>query len=123
MKRIASTLLEGVTLGTIDGQTFAPATGYISFFTLALYTIGLVLLPAKAGEEASLPQTDLLVEKYRQLPLVEQTLVREVILTDERARSSVEMKHKQIGSEITDMEEAYTVDQAPSEEPISPRKS
>ena len=33
-----------MSLGTIDLPAFAPATGYISFFTLALYVGGLVLL-------------------------------------------------------------------------------
>ncbi len=46
LKRLAGVLLEGVTLGTLDAQPFAPATGYISFFTLALYVCGLILLPA-----------------------------------------------------------------------------
>jgi hypothetical protein len=46
LKRVAGVLLEGVSLGTLDAQTFAPATGYISFFTLALYVAGLILLPS-----------------------------------------------------------------------------
>ncbi len=45
VQRLAGVLLEGVTLGTLDVERFAPATGYISFFTLALYVAGLVLLP------------------------------------------------------------------------------
>ena len=45
LKRLAGVVLEGVTLGTLDGQAFAPATGYVSFFTLALYVGGLALLP------------------------------------------------------------------------------
>jgi hypothetical protein len=44
LKRIAGALVQGVALGTLDAPTFAPATGYISFFTLALYTLGLVLM-------------------------------------------------------------------------------
>src|SRR5215212_1882428 len=44
LKRIAGALVEGVSLGTLDAQGFAPATGYISFFTLALYVAGLVLM-------------------------------------------------------------------------------
>lgn len=46
LKRIAGVALEGVTLGTLDAPAFAPATGYISFFTLALYVGGLALLPS-----------------------------------------------------------------------------
>jgi len=44
LKKIAGMVLQGVSLGTIDLPTYAPATGYISFFTLALYVAGLVLL-------------------------------------------------------------------------------
>ncbi|MFN2516433.1 MAG: hypothetical protein ABR556_09480 [Pyrinomonadaceae bacterium] len=49
LKRVAGALLQGVSLGTLDAPTFAPATGYISFFTLSLYVAGLFLL-AFAGE-------------------------------------------------------------------------
>src|SRR6266850_1930928 len=51
-KRVAGALIQGVSLGTLDAPTFAPATGYISFFTLALYVTGLFLLTfATDGEE------------------------------------------------------------------------
>ena len=53
LKRLAGALLEGATLGTLDAQPFAPATGYISFFTLLLYVGGLALIPyAAGGDEA-----------------------------------------------------------------------
>src|ERR671917_1748207 len=45
LKRLAGVVLEGATLGTLDAQPFAPATGYVSFFALALYVLGLALLP------------------------------------------------------------------------------
>lgn len=44
LKRLAGTLLQGVTEGTFDASGFAPATGYIAFFTLALYVGGLIVL-------------------------------------------------------------------------------
>jgi len=50
LRTIASTLLQGV---SIDVPAFAPATGYISFFALALYVTGLVLIaptPIRFGE-------------------------------------------------------------------------
>jgi hypothetical protein len=50
LKRVAGTLLQGVSLGTLDTPNFAPATGYISFFTLILYVTGLILL-AFAGND------------------------------------------------------------------------
>jgi hypothetical protein len=39
-------VLSGVTLGGIEYRPHAPATGYVAFLTLALYMIGLYLLPA-----------------------------------------------------------------------------
>ena len=78
LKRVAGTLLQGVAL---DAPSFAPATGYIAFFTLALYVAGLILLAfAVDGETAVV--TDTLLEKYRQLPAAERLAVREAILDD-----------------------------------------
>jgi len=44
LKSLAGALLQGVSLGTLDTPAFSPATGYISFFSLALYVAGLLLL-------------------------------------------------------------------------------
>jgi hypothetical protein len=66
LKRVAGTLLQGVTEGTLDGLSFAPATGYIAFFTLTLYVVGLVLL-AFAGNGPNV-ETLSVVEESRQLP-------------------------------------------------------
>src|ERR1043165_8825272 len=44
LKRLTGALVSGVTLGTFDAEQFAPATGYISFFTLALFLVGLILV-------------------------------------------------------------------------------
>jgi hypothetical protein len=89
LKRLAGALLEGFTQGTLgESETFAPTTGYISFFTLALYVIGLVLLPAApeadsiaASEKAA---TQNLIAQYQQLPLEERVLVHEEIVQMER---------------------------------------
>lgn len=52
-RRLAAALFEGVTQGTLgEAQAFAPSTGYLSFFTLALYLLGLVLLPPAPEDEA-----------------------------------------------------------------------
>src|SRR2546429_2801631 len=51
LKKVAGVLLQGVSLGTLDAPAFAPATGYISFFTLALYVAGLLLLTFTSGRE------------------------------------------------------------------------
>lgn len=54
-RKITGLVLEGVSLGALDVPNFAPLTGYISFFALVLYVVGLVgLLP---GVEPPLQQT------------------------------------------------------------------
>jgi hypothetical protein len=53
LKRIAGTLVQGISLGTLDAPPFAPATGYISFFTLALYISGLLLIMLAEQTETS----------------------------------------------------------------------
>jgi hypothetical protein len=44
-RKLTGLILEGISLGSLDVPNFAPATGYISFFALALYVIGLSSLP------------------------------------------------------------------------------
>lgn len=52
LTRIAGVLAQGVSLGTLDAPNFAPATGYISFFTLAVYISSLLMVTA--SEQAPL---------------------------------------------------------------------
>lgn len=82
LKRIAGALLEGVSLGTIDVPAFAPATGYISFFTLALYVAGLALL-SPAPRELQDVDTRKLLEAYAKLAPQDRFTVREA-LTEQR---------------------------------------
>jgi hypothetical protein len=84
-KRLASALLEGVTLGSLGGESLAPATGYISFFTLALYVCGLLLLsPAPEEDLTQTTRADEVVRAIRQLPPDEREQVCAAILDDER---------------------------------------
>jgi len=90
LKRVAGTLLQGVTAGLLDAPSFAPATGYIAFFTLGLYVAGLILLAfAFTGDasEASMI-THPVVEEYRQLTAAERLAVREAIMDDEPFKTS-----------------------------------
>jgi hypothetical protein len=59
LKRVAASLLQGVTLGSLDAPTFAPATGYISFFALALYVGGLLLLAFAPQDDDKLERVQL----------------------------------------------------------------
>jgi hypothetical protein len=91
LKRLAGALLEGFTQGTFGAQErYAPATGYISFFTLALYVLGLVLLPPApdASDATSAPEqaTDALAVRFRQLSDEERALLLAEILRTERGR-------------------------------------
>ena len=51
LKQIAGTLVQGISLGTLDAPVFSPATGYISFFTLGLYITGLFVV-SLSGERS-----------------------------------------------------------------------
>ena len=44
-RRVVTALLEGAA-GPLQGEPTAPLAGYVAFATLAMYMIGLVLLPA-----------------------------------------------------------------------------
>jgi len=83
LKRVAGTLLQGVSLGTLDAPSFAPATGYISFFTLTLYVAGLILLAFAGKDETDIIITHPVVEEYRQLPAADRLAVRDAILDDQ----------------------------------------
>jgi hypothetical protein len=80
LKRLAGGVLEGVSL---DAPAYAPATGYVSFFTLALYVGGLALLPpAPGGEPEPAATADDFVSAYAQLPPAERAHVRETLLNE-----------------------------------------
>ena len=74
LSRLTSTLLEGVTFGALAPEPFAAATGYISFFALALFVAGLVLLPSAPEAVSPLsararPAVPNYVEPHRVEPL------------------------------------------------------
>jgi hypothetical protein len=79
MGRVAAALLQGVSLGTLDVPAFAPATGYISFFTVVLYVGCLMLVPAAPGGD----EVRQLARAYRQLGDRERARLREAIAEDE----------------------------------------
>jgi len=86
LKRLTGTLLQGVTEGTLDAPSFAPATGYIAFFTLSLYVGGLILLAfVDSGQAmgATPSLTHPVLENYGTLPTGDRPAVSEGILDDQ----------------------------------------
>lgn len=78
LKKLAGVVLEGISLGTLDAPRFAPATGYISFFTLALYVTSLMLLtPQPEGPDDE--EARKIVRAFRKLDAREQLRVRAAI--------------------------------------------
>ncbi|HUG52661.1 MAG TPA: hypothetical protein VMR21_03640 [Vicinamibacteria bacterium] len=47
-RRLFTLLMEGASAGRLEGEPTAPLAGYVAFTTIALYMVGLVLLP-RAG--------------------------------------------------------------------------
>ena len=62
LKRLTGALVSGVTTGTLDAPAFAPATGYISFFTLGLYIVGLMFVGFSSQPRTENEQELLLLE-------------------------------------------------------------
>jgi hypothetical protein len=49
LKSVLQAMLEGITLGTLTQDPLHPITGYIAFATVALFLIGIFLLPHQRG--------------------------------------------------------------------------
>jgi hypothetical protein len=60
LKRALLVVLEGVTLGTLTQNVFHESTGYVAFFTIALFIVGLAVLPS-GTYVTSPPSSDLIV--------------------------------------------------------------
>ena len=79
MGRLGAALLQGASLGTLDVPAFAPATGYISFFTVVLYVAGLMLVPPAPGGD----QVRRLARAWLRLGPDDRARLREAIAQDE----------------------------------------
>lgn len=77
LRRLVGFAVEGITLGALAGEPHAPATGYLSFFTLALYVLGLFMLPPSpdsgVGRERAAASDA--AEALRRLPPAERAAV------------------------------------------------
>jgi hypothetical protein len=88
LRRLTASMLEGVALG---GPAYAASTGYVSFFTLALYVGGLFLLPPSPADETDVEESRAaaLVSDLKQLPARERALAIEE-LSRETEREGVD---------------------------------
>jgi hypothetical protein len=83
LRRVAAALFEGLTEGTVgERQAFAASTGYVSFFALALYILGLVLV-APAPDEGDEPRALRLVKEYREIPEADRARFRAFVLGEQ----------------------------------------
>jgi hypothetical protein len=120
LKRLAGALLEGVSLGTLDVGNFAPATGYISFFTLALYVGALLLMtPAPVADEDE-AEARHLARAFQKLSPSERARVRAEI---ERAPADEAVEAERAIAQLTDGELTAEALGLPSEETAVTRKS
>jgi hypothetical protein len=60
LKRVLQAMLEGITLGTLTQDPMRPITGYLAFLTVALYLIGVSLLP----HDRAVPSSDTQIGPY-----------------------------------------------------------
>ncbi|HEX8161928.1 MAG TPA: hypothetical protein VF538_08655 [Pyrinomonadaceae bacterium] len=88
LRRVAGALVEGLTQASLGEQTtVAPANGYVSFFALALYVVGLLLFPSTPDDALTDVTHDLRgVEDYRRLPAGGRDDARAEILREELKR-------------------------------------
>ena len=121
LKRIAGVLLEGVSLGTLEADRFAPATGYISFFTLALYVGGLLLMtPAPADGTDTEEGEKHILRAYGKLSPVERRRVLAALGQESAAERAVEAE--EVILELTDGNLTADAMGLPSEETVVARK-
>jgi hypothetical protein len=86
LRRLTAAALEGFALG---GPAYAASTGYVSFFALALYVLGLFLLPPSPSGEIDEDENRSveLVQSLKQLPARERALVIEELSRETEKRS------------------------------------
>ena len=97
-RRLLGVVLEGASLGTLDAPSFAPATGYVSFFALALYVGALALIPPAPDEGDGLRR---LLADGRRLPPEERALLRDALAGDDLYADSAESVDVPAVSKIT----------------------
>lgn len=104
LRKLAGVVLEGISLGSLAPQKFAPATGYISFFTLALYVTALILLTPQPEIESE-EEAEKVVRAYRRLGHQDQLDARRMILSAQADREQLETDDNSLHAEVESVEE------------------
>ena len=81
-RRLAGALFEGLSLGTLEVPAVAPATGYISFFTLALYVAGLALVAPTPDDHGEVRR---MLREASQLPSGERRALLDALEEEEES--------------------------------------
>jgi hypothetical protein len=79
-KYILQTLMQTASLGALDFETFAPATGYLGFATVALYIIALYLIAPRVDRTEELLY-NIFIERYKLSPVERRRLLAAVAET------------------------------------------
>jgi hypothetical protein len=86
-KYMLQKLMQTASLGTLEYEVFAPATGYLGFASVLLYTLGLYLIAPRVDRAEELLY-NIFIERYRLTPVERRRLlaaVAEAASRDERA--------------------------------------
>jgi hypothetical protein len=83
-KYILQKLMQTASLGTLDFEVFAPATGYLGFATVALYIITLYLIAPRVDRAEELLY-NIFIERYKLAPVERRRLLAAVAETALRA--------------------------------------
>jgi hypothetical protein len=79
-KYILQTLMKTATLGALEYEAFAPATGYLAFATVALYLLALYSIAPRVGSAEELLY-QVFAERYRLTPVERRRLLAAVAET------------------------------------------
>src|SRR5215831_8036286 len=92
-KYILQELMKTASLGALDYQAFAPATGYLALFTVVLYILGLYLLAPRIG----------LDEALAELAVISRFRVSGLTPTERRRMlTAVSMKENAVNGDVAD---------------------
>lgn len=83
-RRLTGLILEGISLGSLNLPNFAPLTGYISFFTICLYVVGLFGLLPRLGTARPARAAAEIADEIAELPLHEQDILREKLFDSKK---------------------------------------